>query len=127
MRLRAVVVCGLAAGLLLAYGQVAVANVTWCVSDPPVQVVTAGGTHLTVNNMVYLPVEDKALAKQIADEASTAPDGHGGTLITVHVSIPLAAHGANVISINQRYRVTDTKSTPVGGSVLTLVLDVPTS
>ena len=73
----------------------------WCVSDPPVAVVTPGGTHLMVNNMVYLSPTDRPIAALITDDASAAPDGHGGTLITVHVYIPQGNHGANVVSTNQ--------------------------
>jgi hypothetical protein len=128
MRRRAVLVGALAAGLLVAGGQgAASANVMWCLSDPPIQVVTPGGHNLSVNNMIYLSVIDRHLASGITDSASAVPDGKGGTLITVHVRIPQGMHGANVVSNNFRYRVTDTSSTPGGGTVVTLLLDVPTS
>ena len=117
----------LSSALLVVGGQgAASANVTWCVSDPPVQVVTPAGHHLMVNNMVYLSVADKDLASLVTDDASAEPDGRGGTLITVHVYIPHEAHGATVVSENHRYRVTDTKSTPTGGTALLFKLDVPT-
>ena len=114
--------------LLVVGGQAAVsANVTWCAWAPPIPVVTPGGNHLMVNNMVYLPVSDAHLASQITDDASVQPDGQGGTLITVHIHIPREVHAASVVSQNNRYKVTDTKSTSAGGTVLTLKLDVPTS
>jgi hypothetical protein len=128
MSKRGVAAGALAAGLLVLGGQVAAsANVVWCTFDPPVQVVTPGGSHLTVNNMITMSLADKDLARLVTDDATAAPDGVGGTLITVHVNIPQGAHGANVVSANHRYKVTTTSSTPSGGVVLTLELDVPAS
>jgi hypothetical protein len=128
MRARVVVVGALAAGLLVAGGQgAASANVMWCLSDPPIQVVTPGGHNLSVNNMVYLSPVDRHIASQITAAAVATPDGKGGTLITVHVYVPQGAHGASVVSNNFRYRVTDTDGTGGGGTILTLKLDVPTS
>jgi hypothetical protein len=87
MRNRAVVVGALAVGLLVADGQgAASANVMWCLSDPPIQVITPGGHNLSVNNMVYLSPVDRHLASRITDDASAISDGKGGTLITVHAS-----------------------------------------
>ncbi len=118
----------LASGLLVLGGQgAASANVMWCLSDPPIQVVTPGGHYLSVNNMIYLSPVDRHLARQITDDATAVPDGRGGTLITVRVHIPAGAHGANVVSNNYRYRVTQSGGTPGGGIVLTFKLDVPTS
>jgi len=128
MRARVVVVGALSAAFLVAGGQEAAsANVTRCLSDPPIQVVTPGGHNLSVNNMIYLSPVDRHIASQITGDAATSPDGKGGTLITVHIHVPQGAHGANVVSNNFRYRVTDTNGTPSGGTVLTLQLDVPTS
>ncbi len=128
MRKRAVVVGALATGLLVLGGQgAASANVMWCLSDPPIQVVTPGGHYLSVNNMIYLSPVDRHIARQITDDATAAPDGRGGSLITVHVHIPAGAHGASVVSNNYRYRVAQSGGTPGGGIVLTFKLDVPTS
>ena len=128
MRKRAVGVGALAAGLLVLGGPVAAsANVIWCIFDPPIQVVTPGGQHLTVNNMVTMSAVDRDISRLVTDDATTAPDGSGGTLITVHVYIPQGAQGANVVSTNHRYKVTATAATPSGGVVLTLKLDVPAS
>ena len=99
----------------------------FAVSDPPIQVVTPGGHNLSVNNMVYLSPVDRHIAKQITAAASAGADGKGGSLITVHVYIPTGAHGASVVSSNYRYRVTESDTTPDGGTVLTLTLDVPTT
>src|SRR5258707_9268701 len=107
MRKRAVVVGALAAGLLVLGGQgAASANVMWCLSDPPIQIVTPGGHYLSVNNMIYLSPVDRHLARQITDDATAVPDGRGGTLITVRVHIPAGAHRANVESNNYPYLVT---------------------
>jgi len=128
MSKRVVVLGALAAGLLAVGGQgAASANVMWCLSDPPIQVETPGGHSLSVNNMVYLSPIDRHIARQITDSATTAPDGRGGTLITVHVHIPQGAHGASVVSANYRYAVKDSGGTTDGGITLTMTLDVPTS
>ena len=128
MSKRVVVLGALAAGLLVLGGQgAASANVMWCLSDPPIQVVTPGGHYLSVNNMVYLSPIDRHIASQITDGATAAADGRGGTLITVHMYIPSGAHGASVVSSNFRYEVTDMGGTRKGGVTLTLTLDVPTS
>jgi len=128
MSRKLVLVGALAAGMLVIGGQgAATANVTWCLSDPPIAVVTPGGHNLMVNNMIYLSVTDRHLASLITGDAAAAPDGRGGTLITVHVYIPPAVHGAFVVSSNYRYEVQDTDGTLGGGRVVTLSLDVPTS
>jgi len=128
MSKRVIVVSGLAAVLMVLGGQgSASANVMWCVSDPPIPVVTPGGHNLTANNMVYLSPIDRHIASQITDDATTAPDGRGGTLIIVHVYLPATSHGGHVVANNFRYRVSDSNSAPGGGTILTLSLDVPTS
>ncbi len=128
MSKRVFVLGALASGLLVFGGQAAgSANVMWCLSDPPIQVVTPGGHYLSVNNMIYLSPVDRHIARQITDDATAAPDGRGGSLITVHVHIPAGAHGAGVVSNNYRYRVAQSGGTSGGGIVLTFKLDVPTS
>ena len=128
MSKRVIVVSGVAAVLMVLGGSgAASANIMWCVSDPPIAVVTPGGHNLTVNNMIYLSPTDLHLPKLITDDATTAPDGRGGTLITVHVYLPAASHGGHVVSNNFRYRVTDSSTAQGGGTLLTLNLDVPTS
>jgi hypothetical protein len=98
----------------------------WCVSDPPIAVVTPGGHNLMVNNMIYLTPADKHNAKLFTHDAVTAPNGTGGTRITVHIYVPALIHGAHIVSSNYRYRVADAADGS-GGRVLTLTLDVPTS
>jgi hypothetical protein len=127
MRKRALVVGALTAGLLAVSGPgTASANLMWCVSDPPIQVVTPGGHYLMVNNMIYLSPADRHKAKLITNAAGVAPNGRGGTLITVNVFIPATIHGAHIVSSNYRYRVTNAGDGS-GGRVVTLILDVPTS
>ncbi|MEO8744477.1 MAG: hypothetical protein ABI455_04250 [Candidatus Dormiibacterota bacterium] len=127
MKSRVVVVGALIAGLFAVAGPgTASANLMWCVFDPPVQVVTPGGHNLTVNNVLYLSAADRHNAHLVTDDASAAPDGHGGTLVTVHVHVPSAVHGAFTVSSNYRYQVSNSGAgTP--GTVITLYLDVPTS
>jgi hypothetical protein len=122
MRARNVVVGGLAAGAMLVAASLgASANVIFCMSDPPVQVVTPGGHNLTVNNQVYLPAAAVRLKNNVTDDAGARPDGHGGTLITVHVYVPAPAH---VVASVNRYQVTAASS---GAGIVTLYLDVPIS
>jgi hypothetical protein len=122
MKARSVVAAVLLGGALLAASGGAVsANIAWCLEDPPIQVVTPGGHTLTINNMVYLSPYGSHLKGSITDDASAAPDGNGGTLVTVHVYVPTQAH---VVSTEYRYQVSAQKD---GSSVITLYLDVPTS
>lgn len=122
MKARSLVVGGLVAGAMLVSTSVgASANVVFCMSDPPVQVVTPGGHTLTVNNQVYLPPGSMKLMNNVTDDASAQPDGHGGTLITVVVYVPAAAR---VVASVNRFAVT---AVGYGTGVVTLHLDVPIS
>jgi hypothetical protein len=121
MKARSVLVGALlGAAMLVAGVGVASANNVWCVSDPPVHVVTPGGTDVEVNNQVYLPTTAANLKHQITDDATAAPDGSGGTVITVRVHVPATAH---VVSSVHRYAVTAEKD---GNGLITLYLDIPT-
>jgi len=120
MKARSVVGGVLVAGAMLLAAQVsASANVAWCISDPPIQVVTPGGHNLTVNNQVYLPQYAKHLKNRIYDTAFATRDSSGGTLVTVYVFVPERAH---VVSSANRWRVSDTRD---GTTVVTLYLHVP--
>lgn len=122
---RALVVGALTACLMVAAGQIAApANVTWCVSDPPVEVLTPGGHYITVNNMLYISVQDRHFARLITDDASATPDGAGGSLVTVHVYIPKQVHGALTVTSDNRYRVS-ASGLGSSDSVITLLLDIP--
>jgi hypothetical protein len=114
-----VVGAALAAAMLMATSVGASANLVFCMSDPPVQVVTAGGHYLTVNNMVYLPAGSEQVMNDVGDTASSAPDGRGGTLVTVNVFVPVQAH---VVSSVNRFGVSAAAN---GVEVVTLHLDVP--
>ena len=121
------VVVTLAATLMLVAGQAtASANVEWCLTDPPIEVLTPGGHYVTVNNLVYLPPRYLHVIRQITDDASAVPDGHGGTLVTVHVRIPKRVSQAQVVSSDYRYQVSS-EAGGKGGVVITLYLDVPIS
>ncbi|OLC01372.1 MAG: hypothetical protein E6I81_09960 [Chloroflexi bacterium] len=122
MKARSVVVGALMAGAMsFAGGGGASANMAWCVTDPPIQVVTPGGHNLLVNNQVYLPPYAMHLKNQITDDAKAEPDGKGGTLITVYVHVPAHSH---IVSSDNRYRIMSQQD---GSSLVTLYLDVPIS
>ena len=122
MKARSVLVGALLGGaMLFAGGGGASANMSWCVFDPPIQVVTPGGHNLIVNNQVYLPPYAMHQKDLITDDAKAEPDGRGGTLITVYVHVPARSH---VVSSENRYRVTSQQD---GSSLITLYLDVPIS
>ena len=122
MKARSVVLGIVASGaMLLLAAPGASANVAWCVSDPPIQVVTPGGHNLTVNNQVYLPPYTMHLKGAISDSALAVPDEDGGTLIIVRVYVPARAH---VVSSENRYQVSQAKD---GSSEVTLYLHVPVS
>jgi hypothetical protein len=113
---------GLLAGVMLvATSAVASANVVFCEADPPVQLVTPGGSYLTVNNQVYLPAGSQLLMREVTDEVSARADGKGGTLITVNVFVPVEAY---VVSSVNRFGISAAKK---GRNVVTIFLDVPIS
>ena len=125
MRLTRIVPAAMIAGALLIAGEAtASANVEWCVYDPPIQVVTPGGTYLMVNNAIYLPPYERHLAKHFTGWATVAPDGHGGTHITNRVLIPSGISSAHVGSSEKRFQVTSAGG-GAGGTVVTTDLDVP--
>jgi hypothetical protein len=121
------VVGTLAAGLMLVAGQAtASANVAWCLSDPPIQLVTPGGHNIAVNNMIYLPPMYRHVMSEVTDAASAQPDGQGGTLVTINVRIPSGVSQGHVVSSENRYQVS-AEAVGAGGMVVTLYLDVPIS
>jgi hypothetical protein len=122
MKARSVVLGAMVAGMMVIAGQgVASANMVWCVSDPPIQVVTPGGHNIQVNNQVYMAPYATHLKGEIVDYATARPDGKGGTLITVYVYVPVNSH---VVSSQYRYQVSAARD---GSSLVTLYLDVPIS
>jgi len=127
MRLTRIVPAALMAAALLVAGEAtASANCEWCVYDPPIQVVTPGGHILTVNNAIYLPPYERHLAPHFPASASAVADGHGGTLITVHVTIASGVSTAHVVSSEFRFEISSPGS-GTGGTVVTNHLDVPTA
>ena len=125
MKVKSVVLGGLLAGVLFIAGSgEGSANMTWCMSDPPIQVVTPGGHYLVINNVVYLPPSALHLKNKVWDEAVATPNGRGGTHITVYVHVPDTAGRAHVISSSYRYRVATQED---GVSTIRLDMDVPTT
>lgn len=130
MNVRAVILAAAGCGAMLAAAPIAAsANLIWCVDDPPIHVVTPGGHALEINNMVYMTRESGERgnddARRITGSAEAAPDGHGGTLITVRVYLPdgISAH---VVASDYRYQVWS-QGYGEGDDAVTLVLDVPVS
>jgi hypothetical protein len=115
----------LVAGLLLVSGaQTVFANLVWC-DDPPIRVVTPGGTNLMVNNMLALSQSDRTNASLITHDAKAESYG-SGTRVTVHFYIPAVIHDAAYVKSSvYRFNVTAMGSTPTGAGMVTLVLDVP--
>ncbi len=125
MKARSVVAGVLATGAMVIGGAVvASANMTWCMEDPPVQVQTPTGTNLTVNVTVAVPQHQVKYISDVQVQTLTAPDGAGGTLITVDVAVPATISTANVAVTVKKYKVTDS-ATVSGGGATTLQLDVP--
>jgi hypothetical protein len=114
----------IAAALSFAGVVPASAMVLWCESDPPVQVITPGGTNLTVNNMIYVPRYETHLNTHFPASATTASDGRGGALITVHIQVAFGVSFAHVVSSENRFQVAS-PGDGTGGTVVTTHLDVP--
>jgi hypothetical protein len=124
MKARGVVLALAAVGGMLLFGAgSASANIAWCIFDPPIQVVTPGGTTLTVNNTVWLPASAETLKDQVWDEASAEParDGGGGAVITVTVHLPAGVQ-AHVTSSVDQFQASDDAD---GVTKLILHLQVP--
>lgn len=113
-----------AGGMVVGLAGSASANVVWCFDDPPTQVATATGSNLTVNTSVSVVRAEVKYLSAVHDTATTAPDGRGGTLITVQVSLPAGISTARITSSVNRYQVTAT-AIGQGGTTVTLYLDVP--
>jgi hypothetical protein len=94
--------------------------------DPPIQVVTPGGHYLSVNNTIYLPPQDRHIADHFAATATATADGHGGTLIAVHIQVASGVSSAHVVSSVQRFQVSS-GGAGAGGTVISLDLDVPST
>lgn len=127
MKARSVVVGTMAAAAMMVGGAgSASANIAWCSADPPTQVVTGGGANLSVNTYVTVLKPEVHYLNRFTSDASTAPDGKGGTLITVHVYLPAGLSSARVTSSVNRFQVS-ASAIGTGGSMITLYLDVPKS
>jgi len=125
MRLRRILpAAAIAVALALMSEGTASAMVVWCMYDPPVQVVTPGGQYLTVNTTIYLPPYDMHLARNFPATATAIADGHGGTLINVHVRVASGVSSAHVVSSVQRFQISSNGG-GAGGTVVSLDLDVP--
>src|SRR5215831_10346090 len=116
----------MAGAMALGGGSSASANIPSRIDDPPVQVQTAAGTNLTVGVSVAVPQGQAKYINSVGVQATTAPDGAGGTMITVQVTVPATISTAQVTAGMKKYKVSSS-ATVAGGSATTLYLDVPTS
>jgi hypothetical protein len=125
MKARSVVV-GVAAAGAMVFGSAmgASANISWCLEDPPVQVQTASGTNLTVNTAVSVPQFQAKYIGDVVIDAVTQPDGAGGTLITLYVSVPTSISVAKISATVKKYKISDYTTVAGGGSAV-LHVDVP--
>lgn len=122
MRLRTVLAgAAVAGGLSIAAPAAASANVMWCVGDPPVQMSSPSGTNFTVSTQIYTSGNKQHLSQQINEDVISAPDGHGGTLVTIDIVGPTGAPMTVVASVN-RYKVSGQAS---GTGEVTVTVDVP--
>ena len=127
MKARSVVVGTVAAVAMVVPAAVsASANIAWCTADPPARVVTQDGANLSVNTYVMVLRPEVRYLNDVSSDATTAPDGNGGTLITVHVHVPRNVGAARVTSSVKRFQISASTVTS-GGSDVTLYLDVPKS
>ena len=121
-----VLVTGAAATLLVLGAGTASANVVWCLSDPPQQVVTPGGNYLVVNTTLYAAPSYRHELSAVTETVDETSDGAGGTLVTVHVSVPQSIGSLTVVAQVQRYQLT-ARGTGAGGTEITMQLDVPSA
>ena len=127
MQTRSVVIGAMVAVAFMVGGAgSASANIAWCSADPPAQTVTGDGANLTVNTYVTVLKPEVHYLNDFKSVASSAPDGRGGTLITVRVYLPAGLGSVRVTSSVNRFQVS-ASATGAGGSVVTLYLDVPKS
>lgn len=127
MKARSVVMGVVAAAAMVVGGAVsASANIAWCTTDPPARAVTQDGANLSVNTYVMVLRPEVRYLNDVSSDATTSPDGNGGTLITVHVHLPAGISAARVTSSVNRFQVS-ASAVASGGSDVTLYLDVPKS
>ena len=115
------VVAGFLAGgaMLFVTATPASANVSWCIWDPPLQVVSPGGHNLVVNTQVSMSAGSQSLRDEVVEYAAAQSDARGGTLVTVSVWVPAQSR---VVASVFRAGVSAQQS---GTGQLTLYLDVP--
>jgi hypothetical protein len=122
MKVQSVLAGGaVACGLAVALPVVASANVMWCVGDPPVQMSSADGTNFTVSTQIFTTGNKQHLSQLVDERVTSAPDGHGGTLVTVEIVGPAGTPMTVVASVN-KVKVSNQAS---GTGDVIVTLDVP--
>ena len=88
-----------AATAALAGPMPALAWVDWCDSEPPVTVVTPAGHHVTVNNFLSAPVQDRHLLNGaiVTGYATPAEEDSGESVL--HILVWLPHGGAQYVNI----------------------------
>ena len=99
---------------------------SWCDNEPPVQVVTPDGHHLTINNWISVPVQDRhLLANMVVYGEAERGEQPGTSIVTIHVLTPGGgSRYVHVTSSTDRFRAV-TSADGDWDSEITLQLTVP--
>ena len=116
---------GASAALALA-GTPALAWNSWCDDEPPVTVVTPAGHHVTINNWISVPIQDRRLLRRMVVYGEAEPGAVAGTT-TVHVHVITPGGGSKYVHVTSSAGRFETVSTADGGwaSEITLTLTLP--
>lgn len=101
---------------------------SWCDGEPPVTMVTPAGHHVTVNNWISVPVQDRHLLRRMVVYGDTQPGAEPGTtVVRIHVVTPNGgSRYVHVTSSTDRFRQVSNADGD-WNSEITLELIVPES
>ncbi|HEX6547465.1 MAG TPA: response regulator transcription factor [Candidatus Dormibacteraeota bacterium] len=125
---RILVAAALAASAAVAGVTPTAAYNSWCEDEPPVTVVTPGGQHVTINNWISVPVQDRHLLRKVHVYGEAVPGADPDTtLVTVHVITPRG--GSNTVRITSSTQRFDQRDYEEGGwgSEIILKVTIPVS
>lgn len=126
-KLTSALTLGASAALALAATPVLAWN-SWCDEEPPVTVVTPAGHHVTINNWISVPVQNRHLLKHMVVTGETAAGPATGTT-TVHIRVRTPEGGSLYVHVKSSSVHYDQASTADGdwGSEIVLTLTLPES